>query len=153
MYHISLGILHQQEDAENAVQDAFLCLMEHFERYADLSGGDMRNLCVCIVKNKCMDILRKKKRYSDRELEELVLCEESLLASPEEMLLYSEREQQAAYLLKHLPEIYKEVMVLKYYYNYSIKDISRLLGVSAKVVDQRLFRAKKMIRRMLEDEK
>ena len=36
MYHIALGYLKQQEDAENAVQDAFLALAENFEKYSYL---------------------------------------------------------------------------------------------------------------------
>ena len=36
MYHIALGILKSQADAENAVHEAFLKLAEKFEKYSHL---------------------------------------------------------------------------------------------------------------------
>ena len=48
MYHVALGMIKNQADAENAVQEAFLSLAEKFEKYLHLSGSEMTGLCVPI---------------------------------------------------------------------------------------------------------
>ncbi|MCM1256741.1 MAG: hypothetical protein NC307_02690 [Roseburia sp.] len=56
MYHVAFGMIKNQADAENVVQEAFLSLAENFEKYLHLSGSEMTGLCVSIVKNKIIDM-------------------------------------------------------------------------------------------------
>lgn len=57
MYHIALGMLKSQADAENAVHEAFLKLAERFEKYMQIGCSEMTGLCVTIVKNKAIDAI------------------------------------------------------------------------------------------------
>lgn len=45
--------------------------MEHKEKYYNLPCSDFRKLIVIIVKNKCFDILRSRKRILDISLDDL----------------------------------------------------------------------------------
>ena len=72
MYHVALGMIKNQADAENAVQEAFLSLAEKFEKYLHLSGSEMTGLCVSIVKNKIIDIIRRANHYSEEELDKQI---------------------------------------------------------------------------------
>lgn len=146
MYHIALGITKNQSDAENAVQEAFLALAEKFEKYSHLNGREMSGLCVSIMKNKIIDAIRRKKRYSEDELEHLVLFDECREHNAPFM---AEREEEKAFVqkaLKQIPEIFRETLVLKYCYELSIREIARIQGVSTKTVDMRIYRGKMKFR-------
>ena len=84
MYHVVIGILKQQANGENAVHEAFLALAEGFERYAHLKDSEMTGLCITIAKNKAIDILRVKNRYSEADLENLILYDSRKEANPED---------------------------------------------------------------------
>lgn len=68
---------HNQEMAEDAVHNAFISIINEKEKYFHLDSRDFRCLAVIIVKNKCIDLLRKEKRYVDIAMDELeILFEE-----------------------------------------------------------------------------
>lgn len=152
MYHIALGYLKQQEDAENAVQDAFLALAENFEKYSYLSGREMTGLCVSIVKNKAIDMIRRRKRYSEAELEELVLYDERTEANPEDALGQEQAAGALQRALEQISEVFRETLILKYYYGLSNREIAKIQGVSAKTVEMRLYRGKQKLKVVLDEE-
>ena len=152
MYHIAPGYLKQQEDAENAVQDAFLALAENFEKYSYLSGREMTGLCVSIVKNKAIDMIRRRKRYSEAELEELVLYDERTEANPEDALGQEQAAGALQRALEQISEVFRETLILKYYYGLSNREIAKIQGVSAKTVEMRLYRGKQKLKVVLDEE-
>lgn len=149
MYHIALGILKNQADAENAVHEAFLKLAEKFEKYSVLGCSEMTGLCVTIVKNKAIDIIRKANHLSEDEVENIVLYDENVEKSPEKMLERGELEKSVQQLLEYLPEILKQTLVLKYYYEYSNREIAKIMGVSTKTVEMRLYRSKQKLKEII----
>lgn len=151
MYHVALGILTRQAEAENAVHEAFLSLAENFKKYSGISCSEMKGLCVIIVKNKAIDQLRRERRMTEQELEELVIADDSLTGQPEWMAERGEEVQKLKKVLAELPEILKETLVLKYCYDYSNRQIAKLLGVSVKTVEMRLYRGKQKMRELLKE--
>ncbi len=93
MYHVALGILKCQMDAENAVHEAFLCIAENYKKYSQISGSKMAGLCVTIVKHKSIDALRKRNHLSDEQVEDLVLYNEDTLLEPEGHLELQEQTE------------------------------------------------------------
>lgn len=152
MYHIALGILKSQPDAENAVHEAFLKLAEKFEKYSSLSCSDMTGLCVTIVKNKAIDQIRRARLLSEEEVEKLILYDETVEKSPEKMLKRGEMESSIQKLLEQLPEILKQTLVLKFFYEYSNHEISRIMGIPVKTVEMRLYRGKQKLREIIDEE-
>ena len=61
MYYVALKILKNKEEAEDAVHGAFVKLAEKYDTYRHLTSQEMTSLCVIIVKNKCLDMLRVSK--------------------------------------------------------------------------------------------
>ena len=55
MYYVALKMLQDEAGAEDAAHAAFLSLAEKFEKYSHISGSEMDNFCVSIVKNKAID--------------------------------------------------------------------------------------------------
>ena len=60
-YNISLGILHSHSDAEDAVSQSFLKVMDYIDRISRLPKSKILPYCIVIVKNESFNILNKKK--------------------------------------------------------------------------------------------
>ena len=152
MYHIALGFLHEKSEAENAVHEAFLSLAENFQKYSHISGRQMDNFCVSIVKNKSIDILRKRNHYSEDELEALDLQQNNETANPENVLLNKETKQMIEKALTKVSEVFRETLILKYVYEMSNKEIARIQGVSVKTVTMRIYRGKQQLKEVIHEE-
>ncbi len=155
MYHIAFGYLRQREEAEEAVQDAFLKLADRFGRYEHLSEREMDGLCVTVVKNTALDQMgRLKRTFPAKEDVMEALYQENgaeTIVFPEEMALKKETAETIRCLLKELPVIYHDILVLRYYYEVSTREAARLLGISKKTADIRLYRAKERLRKILDE--
>lgn len=152
MYHIAMAILNNSDNAEDAVHDAFVSIVKNVRHYDKLTMAEMEALCVVITKNKCLDQIRKERRLSPIDVEELRLPAHKLDATPEKIMIKKEHEDELQRIIDDLPEIYKEIIVLRYYYGFGVKKIAKLLDMSVKTVDSRLYRAKSIMRRVIEDE-
>ncbi len=60
-----------------------------------------------------------------------------------------EKAQEIRRALNQVPEIYREILVLRYMDDRSYEEISSLLGISVAAVDKRLMRGKEMLRSSL----
>lgn len=113
MYHIALSILKNHADAEDAVHEAFLSIAKNFRKYSKLSCREMGGLCVTIVKSKVMDQLRRSKRYSDEDLENLVLYNKYAEFDPEKKLHQKEESAKLHRIKERLPEVLAMTVDLK----------------------------------------
>ena len=64
----ALTVTNSREMAEDAVHNAFLSVIKHKETLLALSNEDFRIRAIVIVKNKCVDLLRKENVYADSAL-------------------------------------------------------------------------------------
>lgn len=151
MYHVALGMIKNKEDAENAVHEAFLSLAENFTKYSRLSGREFTGLCVSIVKNKVIDDIRRRKHYSEDELEELVLYDEDAEHDASAMAEKKETEALVKKALEQVSEVLRETLVLKYYYELGNGEIAEIQGVSKKVVEMRLLRGKQKLKEVWDE--
>lgn len=150
MYHIALSFLKDPAEAENAVHEAFLALAENFQKYFQKCGREMTGLCVSIVKNKAIDSIRRAKHYSEADLEELVLYEEEA-KNPERVMEKSEDNDRILNALRKVPEVYRETLVLKYYYEFDNREIAKIQGTSKKTVEMRLYRGKIKLKEAMDE--
>ena len=67
MYNISFNILRNKFDAEEALAQTFLKIIENIEKVSALPCPQMEAYCVIIVKNESINIIRKRKKivYSE----------------------------------------------------------------------------------------
>lgn len=66
-----------QSMAEDAGHNAFISIIQKKEKYLSLDGMAFRRSAVTIVRNKCIDILRKRKPFANKSIEELEIFLES----------------------------------------------------------------------------
>lgn len=142
MFHVAFQILQNQQDAEDAVHQAFLSILKNFEKISQVECPKTRSLLVIIVERKSIDLLRARSRRPEGELDE----EAPGLAVP------LPGDGGLADAMAKLPARYREVLLLRYDNGYSTKEIARLLDMTRPAAQKLLWRAKEALRKSLEEE-
>ncbi|MFJ7917373.1 MULTISPECIES: RNA polymerase sigma factor [unclassified Lysinibacillus] len=143
---------HNQEMAEDAVHNAFISIINEKEKYFHLDSRDFRYLAVIIVKNKCIDLLRKERRYVDIPMDALEIFLESKEKPIDKQVIISSEYAAIRRHMSSIDEISKQVLLMKYVLGMSYKEIGETLSMTPKHVDTRIFRAKEKVRRLVENE-
>jgi len=152
MWYIANDMLKDAQLAEDAVQEAFLSVTKHINKIQDVGNSKTKKFLLTIVKNKSIDIIRKNgsTKYEDWEENDRFVAKNS----PDLLDDYITKDNYS-YLLKciaNLSEIYKIVFEYKYLHQLTDGEIADLLNVSKKVVNVRVYRARKQLQEMLEKE-
>ena len=153
MYYVALKILKNKEEAEDAVHGAFVKLAEKYDTYRHLTSQEMTSLCVIIVKNKCLDMLRVSKSGLQSDLEKVDYALHGEKDQPLENVIQEEGEKELLEAMKILPEKLRLVLELRYFHEYSNGEIAKILDISKKNVEIRLYRAKKKMKEVLQYER
>ena len=136
------------EDMEECVADAFIQLWQNRETMLESRGGVKSWLCA-VVKCKAIDCYRKNVRKSEISIDEqLSAFGMEILDQTLDTVL--QRELLAA--VHALGEPDHEILLRRYYYQQKPKDIALALDLTVKQVENRLFRAKLLLRKRLEGE-
>lgn len=142
MYHVANNILHNHFDTEDAVHHAFIKIAEHIKDIDEPLCPKTQAYVVTIAENKAIDIFRRKQRHP---LEE-----------------YNEEEHGFTYdydchtvlgkCLSELPENYREVIILKYKFGHTFKEVARIMGITEDNAKKLALRAKAKLGAMCEEE-
>ncbi len=131
LYRAALAILGSPQEAEDAVQDAFLRYLEKSPQGLENPGAWLMRVTVNGAKSR----LRLKWRQ--------------VVALPEELEVQGPEERQELEELWQLPARDRAVIHLFYYEGYPTAEIAKLLGVAPGTVRSRLTRAKEKLRTLL----
>lgn len=137
LLRLAYTILHSADDAEDAVQEAFIRLMT--KKTGFISDEHEKAWLIRVTINISRNMLKSAARLS-------VPLDETL-ASPEE-----ERPGELLDTVMKLPERYGTIIHLYYYEGYTIREISDMLRLPAATVGTRLARARAMLKISLEGE-
>ena len=148
----AVNILGNREDAEDACQDAFIRIYNNLDKFD--SSHQFKDWMYAILHNRCMDFLRKKKRfikYFDGQKAGLreVRKEDSGSKPAKKDLDYIPIPEK---ILEKLSPKERTAVVLWANESYSSSEISRILGCSPSTVRVYLFKARRKIKRMMEEE-
>lgn len=67
MFHVAMKILKNEFDAEDAVHQAFLSLIENLKKISDVKCPKTRAYIVIITERKAIDIIRSRSKLVDME--------------------------------------------------------------------------------------
>ena len=148
MYRTAYSILHNKQDAEDAVHDAFLRIVSDIDRIASVDPGKRRNYAVIVAKNIAIDHYRKNKKQVDIEDVPEYADEETDV----ERSAFGEYDAAALNeALLRLPENYREALIMYYYHDMPLESVAGTFGISYEAAKAKLFRARKKLYVMLKE--
>lgn len=142
MEQVALHILGQTNDAEDAVQNAFIQVIKHFEKIHQIPCEELRFWLISIVKNEAFMLLRK--RHPTLPLEDW----DGFTHAAKDINDY----QGIVTLLQSLPPTYRGVLEMKLLLGYSDREIGQHLGISETAVSSRANRGRALFREILSKE-
>lgn len=142
MLHVAYKILQNHQDAEDAVHQAFISIIENLDKIFEVNSPKTRSYIVIITERKAIDLLRKIQRRQELEFNEDVTGVE----------IPFDADNSIASAIAKLPCRYREVLLLRYHNGFSAKEIASILDISDSGVRKLIARAKKALQESLEKE-
>lgn len=151
MYQVAFAVLGQEQQAEDAVQDAFVKVTKYLKKIKDVESDKTRRLLIRIIKTTAIDQYRKNQRDVERLTTEEALAGGKVVSIDE--ILQAEDRQMIRRLLQKVPRDYLEIIKLRCYFEVSNKEAAQILEISEDAAAKRLERARKYVQEKMGDEK
>lgn len=148
MYAVAYKILHNVEDTEDAVHNAFIAIADNFEKVKSIPCHKIESYIVIIVRNTSINIYNQNKKSAERfsELDDNQTSVEMNFFENIDM-------EELIRIISALPLIYKDILFLRYCDEYTYEEIANMLKISNETVRKRIERAKKLLKEELERNK
>ena len=153
LYSIALRYVRNHHDAEEIVQDTFLKIYKVIEKVHNLPREKIAPFIVICIKHTAFDLIEKKRKRvetvdliydDDGEEKEYEVADDSPL--PDEIVISKERAVNLGRCIDSLSEKQRHIILLRYYYGLSEKEIADLMSMSESAVSSCVDRAKKSLR-------
>jgi RNA polymerase sigma-70 factor, ECF subfamily len=147
-YNLARWLTRSDQDAEDAVQEAYLRAVRFF---AGFRGGDARAWLLTIVRNTCYSARgRGREAGATVPIDEDTPEMEDAAPGPEELLLQASSGLMVRQALEALPVEFREMVVLRELEGLSYKEMAEVVQLPIGTVMSRLARARARLRRALQ---
>jgi RNA polymerase sigma-70 factor, ECF subfamily len=155
VFRIAQHITHNEEDAQDVVQDAFLKAYQNLEQFQ--GNSKFYTWLVRIAVNEALMRLRKRRNDRTVSLDEDVETEEGTMPrevadwspNPEQIYGQSELGDILKKTIQGLPPGFRTVFVLRDIEGLSTEETAEMLSLSVPAVKSRLLRARLQLRERL----
>jgi len=138
-YNLARWLLRNEQDAEDAVQEAYLRAFRFFDTF---EGGDGRPWLLAIVRNACRTLFQRTgAKESTTEFDEHKHSAGGATGAEERMLKQVDIDSVRS-CIDELPPDYREVVILRELEELSYKEIAAAVAAPVGTVMSRLSRAR-----------
>jgi RNA polymerase sigma-70 factor, ECF subfamily len=151
LYRLAYRVLHNHEEAEDAVQNTFLLAYSKLEGFKH--DGAFRSWLVRILINEAVTILRGKKNRTSNSVQQVTHQQEADPfdsvphpgPNPEQLLANKQSAIALARLVRQLCPLQRSTLMLRDFWEYTTEEASTMLNVTPTAIRTRLFRARKQL--------
>lgn len=150
VFTLALRMLKNREEAEEVAQDTFIKVFKSLNKFK----GDSKfsTWIYRITYNSCLDVLKKyKQEYPAVGLNEFTERQIATLDNAFDALAEKEQRQAIDDCLDRLPKEDSFLLILYYFEEQSLEDISKIVGLTANNVKVKLFRGRKKLASLLKE--
>jgi len=160
-FAVALGVVKNQEDALDVVQEAFVKVHKHIENFQGTSS--FYTWLYRIVMNLSIDHVRRSKKARDMDYDDRIgrgesgaVGAEALVPSigdpnPGRTMLRRELSDAIQGALAELPEYHRQVILLREVEGLSYEEMAEVLEVPKGTIMSRLFHARRKMQSLLAD--
>ncbi|MFC3207895.1 RNA polymerase sigma factor [Aquamicrobium soli] len=158
LYRLARGIVRNDGEAEDIVQEGYVRAFTHLESFR--GDSTLATWLSRIVINEALGRLRKKRRALEQSMSDDPAVEAKIIQfplntpndDPERTMAQRQILQFVERATDNIPDIYRTVFVARVIEGLSIEETADLLGIKPETVKTRLFRARNLIRRQLDEQ-
>jgi len=148
VFNVAYRMLGNPTEAEDVAQETFVRAYTQLRTYQE--GRRFSTWLLSIASHLSIDQLRRR-RFLALPLENAPFLDwiADLGAGPEQAALQLEASDEMQKVLSALPPKYRNVLVLRYWYDLSYEEIADALSLTSALVKARLHRARELVARTL----
>ncbi len=135
LYNIAYSYMHNVDDADDIVQDVFMKFLNSHEEFKTLNN--LKYWLIRVTINTC-------KTYLKSSWKTKISLNDDVFEKTQ--INHKDRNEELMEIVTSLPPKYNEVIILYYFDDLRIDEISKVLNVSQSAVKKRLERARKIIK-------
>ncbi|HID56907.1 TPA: sigma-70 family RNA polymerase sigma factor [Candidatus Poribacteria bacterium] len=154
VYEIAYNFTHNPDDALDLTQEIFLRVFKSLGTFRHRSS--FYTWLYSISRNYCIDYTRRKRRYREMEINENMphrredyLYSGGRIPPPDDKVEREELRRRIEEAIDSLPDMQRQVFILRHYEGLSLKEIAKVLNRSIGTVKANLFHATRKLREML----
>lgn len=160
LYRMALGITRSSQDAEDIVQETFLKLFSSLDQYSP-DRGLFKTWLFTIARNQSINVFNALKRsvvrfFADTNEEDRTshssVADEQFRHNPAFQLESKQELARVEKALSKLPERQRTALLLKAQEGMSYEEIASVMNASASSVESLIFRARKKVLELTEDD-
>jgi RNA polymerase sigma-70 factor (ECF subfamily) len=151
VFRLALSIIGDPAEANEVTQETFIAALQSLPAYQEKKS--FKAWLYTIALNHSRSHLRKRKVLERLRttLTNIFQVEAEKQVSPEEATIQNEKEAQIWNALNRLDERYRTAVVLRYFHELSIAEISEILSVNEGTIHSRLHSAREKLRDALKN--
>ncbi len=144
-------LLSNQHDAEDCLQETFSKALQALGRYRE--QNTFKSWLYRIAHNEAINVIRKRGKavLSEDPIQLSESADVSDIPSVSDRLIEAEERRSLEVAIQKLPELEREVLLLRLKSDLSFKSIAEVTGCPLNTVLGRMHNAKKRLRRFLEE--
>ena len=124
-YRVAYHILESQQDAEDAVQELYLKLIKTPDKFSNIQ--DPAAYGITILRNICIDIIRRRERRRSEELHEYMIAD---VDSPDKAATEKDKLRMLIHEIDRLPQKQSKVLKMRAIEGLEYDEISQRTGLS-----------------------
>ena len=143
-HNLARWLTRSHPDAEDVVQESCMKALRSFDTFR---GGDFRAWFLAIVRNTCFTLISRRKSGGGRAAAQNIDDAPEMPADietydPQEIATRAADAKLVRCAIDSLPELWREVVVLREMEGMSYKEIGKIVGIPIGTVMSRLARAR-----------
>ena len=140
LFNVSMSILHNTADAEDAVQETFVRIIRNLSKISGANDNRSKAYIFVVARNICYDIIQKKQKVvfieDESELQDINAVDNT--ATLTDVLTVQSN-------IKNLSPLLKNVSTLYFAEEFTVEQISGMLDISTESVYKAISRARKIL--------
>ncbi len=152
VFRLTLSIVDDQAEANEITQETFIAALRSLPAYEDYRARkSLKAWLYTIALNQSRSHLRKRKTLERLRstLNSIFRVDTQKQVLPEELVIQNDREAEIWNALNQLDEAFRTVVVLRYFHELPISEISEILSVNEGTIHSRLHTARERLRNAL----
>lgn len=147
MFKVAYNILGNRSDSEDAVQDAFLWIINNIEKIYEIPCNERANYFASIIEHRSIDIYRKRNAHPTEDIEEQydLNSNEDL----EKTVISDMTVDEIKSAMNELSNMDYEILYLYLFKKLTPKEISKAMDISELNIRVYIYRARKRLIKIL----
>ena len=149
MWKYANKILHDSQLADDTVHIAFENIINKSELISSLNNQKLKAYLMITTRNTAISIIKKQKKISSMDFDEVAYINPDSEYNLEEIIVDKTQYDDIKSAINCIPDNYKDIITLKYQYDYDNKEIAEILGIKANSVRVIIHRALNALKKQL----